>query len=72
MKLPKESISTEDAEKIRSLATQIVFKVADCGPLQVSFENDQKTYHSKLSGFQATKARNIIEEMIFDFLLKGY
>jgi hypothetical protein len=72
VKIPRDSISKKDAEKIHDFATRITFKMADCGPIQVCFRDGIKMEHTRISGFQPKKARDIIEEMIRDFILKGY
>jgi hypothetical protein len=72
VKLPRDSITQADAEKIRNLATSIVFKLADCGPERDSTIDGHPVKITRISGFEARKARDIAEEMIFDFLLKGY
>jgi hypothetical protein len=61
-----------EAEKIHALATQIVFAIADCGPLSISNIGGKKTESTKLNGFQVTKARDIIRDKIEDFILKGF
>jgi len=70
--IPRDIISAEDGEKIHNLATKITFKIAYCGPLQVSSVDGHKIKHTKISGFDPKKARDTIEEMIRDFILKGY
>ena len=71
-KFPREGLSAEDAEKIHALATKITFKMADCGPEIDSTIDGNPTMITRIKGFQAKKARDTIEEMIWDFLLRGY
>ena len=72
MEIRRDKISPEDAQKIHNLATEITFKIADCGPTQVSSIDGFKVENTRIAGFQAKKARDIIEEMIWNFLLRGY
>ena len=72
MKFPQDKISSEEAEKIHNLATSITFKVSECGPIQLQSVDGKKIEHSRIAGFQALKARDTIEEMIWNFLLRGY
>lgn len=72
MNIPRDKISKEDAEKIHNLATQITFKMADCGPVQERVIDGMEMKTTRIGGFDAKKARDTIEEMIFDFLLRGY
>ena len=72
MNIPRDNISAEEAEKIHNLATQIVFALVNCGPEQVSVVDGVKTTSTRLRGFQAKRAREIIKDKIEDFILKGY
>lgn len=72
MNIPRDIISAEEAEKIHNLATQIIFSIADCGPEQVSNVDGKRTVSTRLRGFQAKKAREIIKDKIEHFILRGY
>ena len=72
MNIPRDKISAEDAEKIHNLATQITFKVADCGPVSEKTIDGMEMQTTRIPGFEPKKAREIIEKMIFDFILRGY
>jgi hypothetical protein len=70
--LPRDKITVADAEKIKNLATRITFKMANCGPEIDTTIDGYPVKITKIKGFQAKKARDTIEEMIADFLLRGY
>jgi len=70
--IPRDKITPADAEKIHILATRIAFDLVDCGPISVSTIGGKKIESSKINGFQAIKARNIIKDRIEDFILKGF
>lgn len=68
----RDKITPEDAEKIQNLATKIVFAIADCGAITISNIDGVRKESTRIHGFQSIKARDIIKDIVEDFILKGY
>ena len=66
----REKITPEEAATIKSVASNLAIKMSDCGPCHVESIDGQRTQHNRISGFDYGKARTIIEDGIWEILLK--
>ena len=66
----KDNISAEEAELIHVLAAKIADQTAYCGPLKIMSIDGKKSETTCIHGFEHSKATKVIEDMIWDFLLK--
>lgn len=67
----KDKITSEEAATLRKVAGELALQIATtCGPWQLESINGKKREHNNISGFKRDKAKEIIEEGIWDLLLK--
>lgn len=66
----REKITPGEAATIKSVASNLAIAVSDCGPWHVQSVDGNKTQHTNISGFDYDKARNLIEDGIWEILLK--
>lgn len=60
----KEKITPDEANRFKQLALRTSFEISqECGPSQGE--------HRAIFGFNGRKAEQIIEDMIWEFLMKG-
>ena len=69
MTFHKENISSEEAERISNIATKIAFELSFCGPIQVENRNGKTNTHTIIKGFDEEKAKIIVEDLLWRFLL---
>lgn len=65
----KECISTEEADRIKFLAKKIAFELSFCGPTQIENTGCVKTTHTMIRGFNSDRAADVVENLIWRFLL---
>ena|SRR5882672_3997460 len=72
-KMPiKEKISAEEAKRFKEMALRISFQISqECGPAQHENVAGQRYEHNTIFGFNGRKAEQLIEDMIWEFLMKG-
>ena len=69
----KDNISPEENQKLRELAVKIAFEIQQkCGPFQLSSVDGKKHESKEIRAFNGKKAAEIIHEMIWNFLTRGY
>ena len=66
----KHSISVEESKRIHDLATKIAFQLSFCGPTQTELFRGELKNHTNILGFNSERATQVIEDMMWEFLLK--
>lgn len=67
----KDKITAEEAAILRKVAKDLSDQIATtCGPWQLESIDGKQRQHNNISGFNRNKAKEMIEEGIWDLLLK--
>lgn len=66
----RKYISPEESQKVRELAIRMSFEImTSCGPVQTEMVDGKRKEHTTIFGFNSNKSRELIEDIIWKFLM---